>query len=107
VIPAITRLSIRPRSFRASSAATISYTDSMAASTTLVAFRCVKSKGTRCTRYSKLGSFRHKDLAGSNKVKIKGRFGASKLQPGSYQLRLTPRAAGKTGKTVSTTFRVL
>jgi hypothetical protein len=107
VIPAITRLSVTPRSFRASRGATISYTDSMAATTTLVAFRCVKTRRGKCTHYSKLASFTHKDVVGSNKVKVKGRFGARKLVPGSYRLQLTPRAGGKTGKTVSTTFGVL
>jgi hypothetical protein len=107
VTPTITGLSIAPRSFLASKGAAISYKDSMAATTTLVAFRCVKTRRGKCTHYSKLGSFTHKDVVGSNKVKIRGRFGGRKLLLGSYRLQLTPRAGGKAGKTVSTTFGVL
>ena len=106
VTPTVTRLSITPKSFRASRGATIAYIDSRAATTTLTALRCVKTRRGRCTRYSKLGSFTHRDVAGRNKVKIKRRFGRRALVPGSYRLQVRPRAAGKTGKQVAAPFRV-
>ena len=51
--------------------------------------------------------FTHTDIAGRNKVKIKGRFGRRRLVVGSYRLQVVPRAGGRTGKTVTTTFRVI
>ena len=106
VVPAITKLSVKPKSFRASRGATISYIESLPATTTLTALRCVKVKRHKCVRYSKLASFTHKDRAGRNQIKIKGRFGRRRLLPGQYRLQLVPRAKGRTGKTVTTTFRV-
>jgi hypothetical protein len=106
VKPAIAGLSITPKQFRASRGATISYRDSKAATTTLTAFRCIRFKRGRCTRYKRFASFRHADIAGRNNVTIRHRFGHRALVGGSYKLQLTPRLSGKAGRTVSTTFRV-
>jgi hypothetical protein len=107
VTPAITGLSVSPKSFKASVGTTVGYSESKAARTTLTALRCTKTVRGRCTRYSKLGSFTRNDRAGRNTVKIKGRFGGKKLLTGRYKLELTPRAAGKAGKTVSALFQVI
>jgi hypothetical protein len=106
VVPTISGLTIKPRSLKASSGTTISYNDSRVAMTTFKAFRCVKAKRGTCTRFVAAGSFTRKDIAGRNKLTIKRRFGRRSLIAGNYRLALTPRAAGKTGKTVTTTFRV-
>jgi hypothetical protein len=106
-IPAISGLSIKPGSFKASRGTTVSYRESLPATTTLTAFQCVKTVRGTCTRYTKLASFTRKDTAGQNTVKVKGRFGNRALRKGGYKLELTPRASGKTGKTATTTFRIL
>jgi hypothetical protein len=125
--PDLTRLSIAPSSFFAApfrhhrTGTTITYTDSLAARTTIVVFaqtagvtlrgRCVKppkhDHGPRCVHLVKLGSFGHSDRVGANAVRFTGRLGGHKLPPGRYVLDLTPRLAGQTGKTVSLRFRVL
>jgi hypothetical protein len=125
--PVLTRLSVAPSSFFAApfrhhrTGTTITYTDSLAARTTIVVFaqtagvmlhgRCLKppkhDQGPRCVRLVKLGSFGHTDRIGANAVRFTGRLGRHKLPPGRYVLELTPRLAGQTGKTVSLHFRVL
>ena len=104
--PAITGLSISPKSFKASVGTTLAYSDSKASRTTLTALRCTKTVRGKCTRYTKLASFARNDRAGRNTVKIKGRFGGKTLVKGSYRLELIPRVSGKAGKMVSTLFRV-
>ena len=106
VTPAITGLSIKPKSFSAARGATVSYKDSRVAMSTLEALRCAQMKPGRCVRFVKFASFTRQDAAGLNKVTIKRRFGALGLQPGRYQLQLTPRSNGKAGKMVTATFSV-
>jgi hypothetical protein len=106
VTPAISGLSVSPKSFKASVGATVAYTDSKASRTTLTALRCTKTVHGRCTRYVKLGSFARNDRAGRNTVTIKGKFGGKTLIKGRYKLELTPRASGKAGKMVSVLFQV-
>jgi hypothetical protein len=60
-----------------------------------------------CTRYVKVGSFTHKDLAGSNSVRFSGRAQGRKLAPGRYRLRATPRTRGHAGRTVTRTFMII
>ena len=106
VTPAISGLSISPKSFKASVGTTVAYNDSKASRTTLTALRCTKVVHGRCTRYSKLGSFGRNDKAGRNTVNVKGTFAGKALAKGRYKLELAPRASGHTGKTVSTLFQV-
>jgi hypothetical protein len=49
----------------------------------------------------------HSDAAGKNSFHFSGRLGRHTLLPGRYRLDATPRADGKTGKTVSAAFRIL
>lgn len=60
----------------------------------------------RCTRYVKLGSFSHSNKAGRNSFHFTGRVNGGELKPGSYRLSATPVARGRTGRTVSTGFRI-
>jgi hypothetical protein len=80
---------------------TISYTDSQTAKTTFVVVHVQP-------RFSMtVGSFRHSDVAGHNGFHFDGRVGGRLLTAGDYRLDVTPRAQGKTGRTVSATFRIL
>jgi hypothetical protein len=113
-VPAISHLTISPRTFRAAgagagsgrTAATIAYRDSRRATTTLVVLRCVKRRGHACTRYSRAGRFIHADSAGRNRIRFSGRIGKRTLAPGRYLLQATPRSGGKVGRTVSVAFGV-
>jgi hypothetical protein len=107
VTPAITGLSVSPKSFKASVGTTVAYSDSKTARTTLTALRCTKTVHGKCTRYTKLGSFTRNDKAGRNTVKIKGKFGGKTMLKGRYKLELTPRASGKAGTTVTAHFQVI
>jgi hypothetical protein len=53
------------------------------------------------------GSFSHRDSVGANRVGLTGRLLERALAPGSYRLSATPRASGKTGRAVSTGFRII
>jgi hypothetical protein len=130
--PALGSLTIKPARFRAAgpragkakTGATITYTDTLAASTRLTVLvaqpgisrgaGCVtppRHGGTahhrRCTRYATVGSVTHSDLAGPNTVHFSGRLSGRKLAPSRYTLEATPRANGKTGVTRSATFTII
>jgi hypothetical protein len=106
---------------RAPVGTTVSYRDSLAATTTFKVLkrvtghrkghRCVagapKRHQKRCTRYVSVGSFIHLDQAGAVQVRFTGRVHGHKLKPGRYRLTLTPRAGGKTGKAVVLPFRIV
>jgi hypothetical protein len=99
--PVISGLKLKPRSLRGS--ATITYSDSRSATTTFAILRCVKQAGKRCRRYgAAVRSFRHKDAAGRNRVRLNARG----LVPGAYKLEATPRAGGLRGRAVAVTFAV-
>ena len=76
--------------------------------------RCVK-RPTRarpgharpCIRYTRVGSFSHRDLAGRNSFHFTARVGGRKLKPGRYRLAATPRANGTTGRSVNASFRII
>jgi len=68
---------------------------------------CVKArkrppKAKRCTRYAKVRSLTHADVAGANRFRLKDR----KLKPGAYRLRAVPRNSAGAGKAVTKRFRV-
>ncbi|WP_445151197.1 choice-of-anchor Q domain-containing protein [Baekduia sp. Peel2402] len=111
ITPVITKVKL--------STATIAWTDSAPATTT-IAFarkargvrkgaRCVapprkatKKKAKACTRYVTVkGTLRHVDVAGPNKVVWNGRLSGKRLAAGSYRVTLTPRLAGVSGKAVT------
>ncbi len=130
LVPKITGLKISPSSlFAAPSGATISsakkkakkaygatitYSDSQAASTTFVVelqTSCKKSskssKPAHCSPISRsLGSFTHTDKMGLNKLHFSGRLKGKALAKGSYILRAVPRNGAGSGKPVVTAFKV-
>jgi hypothetical protein len=96
----------------------LSYRDSQAAKTTYTVLKPVTGhrKGRkcaagrphkhqkRCTRYVSVGSFTHQDQAGNVRVHFSARVRGRKLSPGRYRLALTPKANGKTGRTITLSF---
>jgi CSLREA domain-containing protein len=106
--------------------ATVSYTDSEAATTTFTIVElekglrsgkglCKASKhskkpkhGKACTKEVKLkGSFAHSDTSGHNQFVFTGHFDGHALTKGSYVLIATPRFDGLSGPRVSVAFKVL
>jgi DNA-binding beta-propeller fold protein YncE len=101
---------------------TVSWTDSVAATTTLnltssatgivSGKRCAPSPrhqpphARRCTRTIAVGSLVHHDHTGGNSLGFGGRIGRRLLVPGRYRLTLVARLNGKTSRPVSTTFTV-
>ena len=75
----------------------ITYTDTQAAKTTFV----VVTSGRHKRR--QVAKFTHNDRTGKNKVHFAGRG----LARGSYRLLASPRRAGRTGKSVAISFRVM
>jgi hypothetical protein len=75
--------------------------------------RCVaptqrNRRARRCTRIVTLrGSFTRSGRTGSNKFRFTGRLAGRKLKPGKYTLVATPRAGGRTGRSVSKSFRII
>jgi hypothetical protein len=131
---AISRLHVSPHSFHAASrgptiaarrtgltGTKVSYRDTQAAITTFTVLqprggirqgkRCVAAKrgrrGGRCTRHVALGHFTHRDRAGANSFHFTGRLHGKKLPPGAYQLQAVPRVAGRSGRLVRVSFRVI
>ena len=110
-----------PRRFRVAKGATITYSDSRAATTTLAVARVTTGHraGRRCragrprhgqrscTRLVARGAFVHQDAGGAVRLRFHGRVGGRRLAPGRYRLSLTPRADGRTGRTVVLGFTVL
>jgi CSLREA domain-containing protein len=106
--PALTKLSVKPVAFRASGpGATLSYSDSDPGTTTFTVLRCATplSHGA-CARFVKVAAFTHRDHAGRNKLRLRARIGSRTLSAGIYRLSAAPRAARKTGKTVSAKFQI-
>jgi DNA-binding beta-propeller fold protein YncE len=100
--------------YRASEAATTTFNVQRPARGVKRGKRCVKPRkgkrgGKRCTRYAKLrGSFTHKDSAGANHLKFRGRLRGHKLSPGRYRLVATPRdPSGNVGKPARHGFRIV
>jgi hypothetical protein len=123
--PKLGQVLMRPSAFKAGTGkhrgTTITYTDSMAAKTTFVIFKATPGRkrhhrclspgkhpsGARCVRFVKVGSFTHSDRVGSNRLHFSGRLRGRLLRPGSYEMKLTARQAGKSGATVTRGFRVV
>jgi hypothetical protein len=120
-VPVITNLKLTPAAFRAAKGTVVTYDDSVAATTTLTVQRaaigrrkgnaCVKArrrppKAKRCTRYVKVGSFKHTDIAGHNQLRFSGRVKGRKLKPGAYRLRAVPRNSAGAGKAATRRFRI-
>src|SRR5207248_702549 len=109
---------------RATTGTTISYQDTLAATTTFTVLQssagirrgksCVappkrpsRHRAKRCTRFRVMGSFTHVDAAGANRPHFSGRLRGRKLKPGSYRLQAVARnAAGQSSATMVASFRV-
>ncbi|HET7051990.1 MAG TPA: fibronectin type III domain-containing protein [Solirubrobacteraceae bacterium] len=107
--PALTNLSVKPASFRASGAgATITYIDTDPATTTFTVLRCaIPLSHARCARFVNVATFTHRDHAGHNKLRLRARIGTRSLSRGIYRLNARPRLAGKSGSTASAKFQIL
>lgn len=97
VAPKLTRLTVKPSTFRAGRGTKISYTDTKAATTKFVVLRLVRHR-----RPSRVARFSHRDKAGRNSLRFAGRG----LKPGNYRLQATPGLRGQAGSTVTVTFRI-
>ena len=115
--PELGGLRLTPRAFHAATLSatiarathtgtTIRYHDTLAAKTTLTVLRC-SGRHERCTRLVMIGSFTHRDHAGTNRLRFTGRLFGHRLRPGRYTLRLTATLAGQTSRRRSITFRIL
>lgn len=123
--PVLGALKLTPATLRRGHGATITYTDSLAATTTFAVQRRARgilAKGRRCvavprrrpkharscTRWLAVaGTFRHADTAGRNAVRWNGKLRSRSLKPGSYRLVATPRtAAGVKGAVRTKAFSV-
>jgi hypothetical protein len=68
----------------------------------------VNRSAKRCTRLVAIpGSFTRSASRGRNSFRFTGRIGGRKLAAGSYELRASPRAGGRSGATVPVRFRVV
>jgi hypothetical protein len=123
----LTHVSIAPSRFfaapskRHKAGTTITYTDPVAGTTTIVVFaqtarvkvhgKCVKPRGhghgRPCIRLVKLGSFSHADHIGRNTARFSGRLSGRTLPPGRYVVQLTPTFAGRQGQPVLLRCRVI
>jgi DNA-binding beta-propeller fold protein YncE len=135
-LPEITVLGIAPTSFRskntsrsissdrATTAATVRYTDSAAALSTFSVLervarvegpshRCVNpTRGARrrargCWRYASIGRFSRRDLAGRNSFGFTGWVGGRRLGPGHYHLQAVASLGADIGAPRTVAFRVV
>jgi CSLREA domain-containing protein len=133
--PGLGRLTISPATFTAASTgasivkgaksargATVTYTDSQAATTTFTVVRvrhgvrvhgrCVVTRAPshgakKCTRTVTLGSFTHSDHAGHNSLRFSGRVAGQTLRAGTYRLEATPRTGRLSGTPQRAQFTVV
>ncbi|HEY4997134.1 MAG TPA: hypothetical protein VII03_04000, partial [Solirubrobacteraceae bacterium] len=122
--PVLSRLSVAPHAFRAdpahpskahktpSSGATVSYFDSLAATTVLSIQRpshgvlrggkCISApkhlttseRRHRCTRYLTVGHLTHTDRVGRNSLHLSGRISGHALAPGAYRISAVATVKG-------------
>jgi WD40 repeat protein len=116
-VPKLTALKLSPRRFRpatrgptvaraASTGTTISYRDTLAATTSFHVLRCT-AKHHPCTRLRTAGTFSRHDRGGSNRLRFTGRLHAHSLAAGLYELRVTAALHGRHSKTISVTFTIV
>jgi hypothetical protein len=110
---AITKLRISPSSFRAANrggslarathgtGTRVSYRESRPTTTTLTVMR------RHGARFVKVGSFRHKDRAGTNSVHFTGRVRHHKLRAGHYLLEVAPGSGARTGRASTKRFQIV
>jgi hypothetical protein len=118
--PMLSHPKLRPSRFKAKSGTLVSYTDSQAATATLVVLHPVAGvrKGRSCAARSRThegkhpktcirwvalkGSFEHQDAAGANSF----RFSDHKLGPGSYRLQIVATSALGASAPVEASFKI-
>ena len=105
-VAVLTRLKLSPSAFQSVRGAAITYSDSVAAITTLAVLRCARVHGARICR-TFVEKFTHHDGPGFNRVRLSGRVHGRPLAPGVYALDATPAEHGTIGRTQRVTFRVL
>ncbi len=119
--PAATKGASITRTRKRKTGTNVSYRDTQAATTTFTVLQprrgirrgrsCVKPKrgqrGRRCTRYVAVGKFTHRDRAGANSFHFSGRVRGRKLAPGTYRLQAVPRFAGRNGRAIFNSFRIV
>jgi uncharacterized repeat protein (TIGR01451 family) len=121
-VPVLSRLKLKPATFKTSKGTAVSYVDSQAATTTLTVYqllpgvrkgkKCVapprkKKKGTRrCTRLVRRGSFTRQDLGGPVSFRFKGKLGRKTLAAGSYRLSVVAVNAGGKSKAAQADFKI-
>jgi hypothetical protein len=67
-----------------------------------------RSKQRRCTRYVKLGSFTHADVAGANHFHFTGRVNGRPLRTGPYRLQAVARnASGQASPSRAVNFQII
>jgi hypothetical protein len=119
--PRIAGLKITPTVVSRKRGATITYTDTAAATTTFTVqaqrpgrmrgHSCVaqtnRNRGhRRCTRWVRIGHpFSHADAPGREQVRFAGQM-IAKLAPGKYRLAATPSASGLSGQMLTAGFRI-
>jgi hypothetical protein len=119
--PRIAGLKITPAVVSRKRGATVTYTDTGAATTTFsvqgqrpgrvrghscVAQTMRNRSHRRCTRWVRIGrAFTHADTPGREQWPLPGQT-IAKLRPGKYRLAATPSASGLSGQTVTAGFRV-
>lgn len=75
--------------------------------------RCVASigkgpSGAACAAWVFLGSLRHRDAVGVNRIRFTGRISGRALAPGHYRIEVTPiNSAGRKGATVIVRFAIV
>lgn len=126
-LPKLTKLKLKPSSFRAGTkrkdGTTVSFADSRAgtvrftvarrASGRKVGGKCVKktkknAAAKRCTRFVPVGSFVHGAHAGANAFHFAGLIAGKRLNAARYRLTALPRnAEGRAGRAASRSFSVV
>jgi WD40 repeat protein len=89
-----------------STGTTISYRDTLAATTRFQVFLCI-AKRHRCTRLRAVGAFSHQDRVGANRLRFTGRLHRHPLTTGRYLFRATATLNRHQSKPDSVTFTVL
>jgi WD40 repeat protein len=107
--PKLSALRLKPRRFKPAThgpGTTISYRDTLAATTRLQVLRCTV-KHHRCAHMHAVGSFSHHDHAGSNRLRFTGRIHRHALAAGLYELRVVATFHGRHSKAVNSTFTIV
>jgi parallel beta-helix repeat protein len=128
--PRLSHLHVKPHKFQTATKGKptdgtgITYRDTLAADTTLRVYRklrgakrggkCVakpkgnpRPDGKPCMRLVLVGTFMHHDKAGANRLHFTGRIRGHALRPGSYELEVTAKLAGRHSNMLSGSFVII